>query len=527
MDSKQIVKEFSFHGLYLRPDAFKLLTGMLKPLESTEAQEQLKTVVAKIIAILTDKNQILEKCYVELDMVKEALNANKETGNNHSDPKDVLGSSLVMLDNFSAKQQFYDLSSRVIKYNDQWVPAGDEPNSDHHRAKYAYLKYLIEKCDFTYQKSEKGKGKRLLHEIGSLKGQKGDFSVFGMICSKRGEFYLEDPMSSIKLLVDHSKLTLGYVTVGACLLVHGEMLDYVFKVKEFELPLLTGETEFPKAFPYLQTFYDKSSEDLRIVAETINAEVLDFAEYNRKYGEAGFITIVNNFMINRENVARLRTIFNRFTISKPAVLILCGRFTEYIDIGSYEELQCIKDNIDVLIKLFKEYQELVNDIEIFMVPEVCDLGVNTFPRGPVLRSPFEKLLQTYKNVHLTQNPCKLRFMDSNITISRVNYINKLVRNTIVPIDTDVEPSEHYIKTIFSQRDLIPGLLSDITVLKKHKNCTMIYNIPEYLVVCDDFLPPMEQELKASHNVVFPSNFNNTGTYVDIYPKRNLCDFKQA
>lgn len=527
MDQKQIVKEFSFHGLYLRPDAFKLLISILNTVELSEGQTKLKAIVSKIMTILTDKNQLLDKCYVELDMVKEALKTDQEYKRESTEARDTLATSLTTLDNFSTRQQYFDAAAKIIRYDEKWNQSPEWAESSFHRSKYEFLKYLLEKTDFTYQKHDKNKRRRLMHEIGSMKGQKGEFSIFGIIYCKKGDFYLEDSISDIKLLVDNSKLTLGYVTVGSFVVVHGEMLDHVFKVKEFELPMLTCETEFPKFFPYLQTFYDKSSEDVRVLAEAIDAEVMDISDYVQKQAEACFITVISNFNLNKDNITRLKTILTRFSISAPAALVLCGRFTDYVDISSYEELAGIRDNVDILIKLFDDFKGIVKNMEIFLVPEICDLGLNTFPRGPIFRSLFDKLIQAYDNVHLAQNPCKMRVMDCSITISRMNYITRLVRNSIVPIDSNVEPSEHYIKTILSQRDLIPGLFSDVTVLKKFKNCTMLYDIPDYLVICDDFLPPMDQELKEGSSVVFPSNFSNTGTYVDIYPRRKLCDFKQA
>ena len=519
MNPKQIISSFKQNGLYLRPMSLNLLKQELSAKDKESQSEFVKKVIDLIQSILMNRNQLIGQCFVEPDLMKEALNLGQYDQVEEKRSDDVTSEFMIILDNFTAEQEVFDSMSKKMKT----IVTSINKESDFHRHKFTLLRHLLDKSEFTYNRNERGKC--LLNEIGSLKGQKGSFSIFGLIYSSKGNHYLEDGENAIKLLTSNCKLSIGYICVGSFVVAKGEMLDRVFKVDEFVLPELRSEVNLVREAQYVTALLDKHGET-KTKKDSFSTQIINMSSYLREYDEGSYITVLSNFNLKEENLKLLKKLLERFRISKPAGLFIAGRFTDLVDLENIQQKNQIKTAVEAFLKLLLDYKDVTDTLDIYLVPDINDLGAETFPRDILLYSPYRRLVEEVPSLHLLQNPSKFRFCGNNFVISRANFINKLVRGSVVPVSIEVQPLEHFTRTLLSQRDLLPGHFSDLTGLNRFRGGCLLHTLPDFLLICDDFLPAFDIDLAEKRKAVFVPNFSNSGGYVNIYPARKAIEHKQ-
>jgi hypothetical protein len=583
MEGKRIAQFFIKNGLHLRPES---LAKIIQEFKQQSDQEQfLHILLSNIQAILLEKN-MLSAMNVEPDIAQEAIYvmhrkkaelqnpdgvpqqvnnvslkmAIEEQDRSKESNDEVLMPNLVLLDNFATRRLHFDDKSRKITLKEQPVDFNADSIQDFFVEKYSFLRFLIEKSgkyQFEQKESEKLSGKKKITEIGSLKGQREIFTIFGVIYNKQGKFYLQDLISEVRLSFVKTKKTRGYFTVGSFVMVRGQNNDSVVQVLKIKYPKINTNICTERYFLEKLAFYDALKSDLDklqidarkpldLIAEakklnngmpialqshgssnSIN-HIYNFSHMYEAFKSDCQIVIINDFKMTEDNIKNFEKVICEF-YQKPLVAIfLCGQFFEFNAFNSQNQKATVKRSFNQLNDLIQKYNEIFKHTRLFLVPAVEDFGLATFPRKPLLESVFEKLTSKHNNIFLCQNPCRFMVMNKSFVISKLNLISKAVRNSVAPIDGFIEPFEHLHATIFGQRNLLPFAFQEYPVIPKLRAKLMMFELLDFTILADDFAAPnvvVSSNQNDAGFSVFPGSFSSFGSYVVIRPQLNDVQIK--
>lgn len=583
MEGKRVAQFFIKHGLHLRPES---LTKIVQEFKQQADQEHfLQTLLSNIQSIFIEKN-MLSAMNVEPDIAEEALYVMHRKKAELQNPEivtqqidnislklaiegqdrskdnndEVLMPNLVMLDNFEPRRLHFDEKSRKITVKEQLVDFHSESLQEFFNEKYSFLRFLIEKSGkyfFEQKESDKMSGKKKITEIGSLKGQREVFTIFGVIYCKQGKFYLQDLISEIRLSFAKTQKTKGYFTVGSFALVKGQNNDSVVQVIKVKYPKITNSICTERYFLEKLAFYDALKTDLDklqidvrkptdLIAEAKRlkngltqtnhsdgqiqglSQIHNFSGLYEKFKSDCEIAIINDFKMTEDNIKNFEKVICEFYKKSPVAVFLCGQFFEFNAFNSPNQKAIVKRSFNQLSDLLKKYHQVFANSKIFLVPAVEDFGLATFPKKHLTESVFEKLTSRHNNVFLCQNPCRFMVLNKSFCISKLNLISKAVRNSVAPIDGSIEPFEHLHATLFGQRDLMPFMFQEYSLVAKLRAKLMMFELPDFSIFADDFAAP-NTIMYSSQNTegfsVFPGSFSSFGSYVVIKPQLNDVQIK--
>ena len=86
-------------------------------------------------------------------------------------------------------------------------------------------------------------------------------------------------------------------------------------------------------------------------------------------------------------------------------------------------------------------------MKVYLVPDVDDIGTNTFPRKQLPYFLFRDLIEEYPNVNLTQNPISFCFLEKIFYVQRYNMIDKAVKNSMQKPSEEVPTFELMSNTL--------------------------------------------------------------------------------
>jgi hypothetical protein len=590
MENKRIAQFFTKNSLYLRPASLHMILPEFR--KHPDEAQFLANLLNSIQSILIEKN-MLSAMYIEPDIAQEALyilNQKKmeiEQGETNidrplkidkrmpmegvdgtKDPNDqVLMPNLIILNNFDSKRLWFEDKSRKIVIKESSTDLLASPLDSFFVEKYAFLRFLIEKAGkyyFEQKVNEKLSGKEKITEIGSLKGQKSVFTIFGVIYRKQGQFYMQDNVSEVKLNFQKTSKAKGYFGVGSFALIEGENKESSVEVLRIKYPEINSNICNEKHYLLKLAFYDSLNNDLKTLKlndfklnlsngqNEINAiskgtneqpidvdnepknskhNISEIYHLNQQYDQFKDdceIVVINDFRMVEESIKNLEKVICEFYGRGILAFFICGSFFEANTYNSKNSKAVIKRNLKLFEDLLKKYQELLKSVRIFLVPAVEDFGLVTFPKQSSSGTVWSKLIGNFKNLSICQNPCQFMILNKSFTISKLNVINKAVRTCIVPIDGSIEPYEHLQSTLLGQRDFMPFTFQEYPIIPKLRSKLLMHELPDYMIFADDFAAPNTSKYSSQNSegfTVFPGSFVSFGNYTVIKPLLNSIEFK--
>lgn len=513
MEDKEIIKTFSRNGFILRPGALNHISKIIK--KTTEEKKPLLNIlITKIQKILVDKKKISDSI-INKELAEEAFILYKSTKKNlmeiegeeneneKEDDQETFKKSLIFIDNFAG--------ANLLK----------KEQKNFHLQKFELLRKKLEKSSkyvFDHQKNRrKRKESTVLSLIGNLKGQSGFFNIFGVVFSRKGKFFLQDTINEIRIKIENCKKSNAYFYKGSVCILSGEIKNDIFEVEKINYPDFDVETDTRnnKLFLYKEIFYDN-----------LNKKNLGGRDYYRKFFNLSevidsnpiklYFSVLSNFIINEDNLVKLEKILCDFFLNSPVALFLVGNFIEDSELNSETKKQKFLKNLKKLENLLQKYASIFKHTLLFLIPDILDFGMPTFPRKELSFSIFSEILSKIPNTYLAQNPCKFCFFGKTFNITRLNLINKALRTSIIPINEENQPFELLTETILNQRDLLPFNFEEYPKILPLFDSYFLKNLDNFLVFCDDFSPQNVKCVDDQHCVVFPSNFSLTGNYVNVF-----------
>ena len=510
MEDREIIKTFSRNGFILRPGALDYISSILEK-SSEEKKTLLKLIIEKIQKILLDKKKIsdsiidkelAEEAFILYNSTKTNLMEIEGDENKKDDDQETFKKSLIFIDNFAGLDLFKK----------------DEKN--YHLEKFDFLKKKLEKSQkyfFDHQKNRrKNKKSIVLSLIGNLKGQSGFFNIFGIIFSRKGKFFLQDTINEIKIKIDNCKNSNAYFYKGSVCILSGYIKNDIFDVENISYPNYDIEDDaVNKFFVYKEIFYDNLNKK-NLVSRDYFRKFFNLSEVIDTNPSKLYFSVLSNFIVNDENLEKLEKILCDFFLNSPVALFIVGNFIEDSELNSETKREEFAKNLKKLENLLQKYNSIFKHTLLFLIPDILDFGMNTFPRKELSFSIFSEILSKIPNTYLAQNPCKFFFFGRTFNITRLNLINKALRTSIIPINQENQPFELLTETIINQKDLLPFNFPEYPKILSLIDSYCIKNLDNFLILCDDFSPQNVKCIDDKHCVVFPSNFTLTSSYVNVF-----------
>ena len=90
-----------------------------------------------------------------------------------------------------------------------------------------------------------------------------------------------------------------------------------------------------------------------------------------------------------------------------------------------------------------------------IVPDSKDMGLNALPKQSHPTFFFQKILDSFPNVVLAENPCKFRVFGKDCVIVKQEYLIDLTRVSVASMNPNVNSSSHLFETVVNQLNLCP------------------------------------------------------------------------
>mmetsp|Transcript_33642 Transcript_33642/g.76076 ORF Transcript_33642/g.76076 Transcript_33642/m.76076 type:complete len:410 (+) Transcript_33642:176-1405(+) len=345
----------------------------------------------------------------------------------------------------------------------------------------------------------------------------GDKLILGMITQvEEGEYYLEDLNGSVALNLAGCEMTPGLFTEGCIVLTLGHMgNDGRFQCLRMGFPPPEPRSEALEAIgPSLDLFKSGFT----------RPQLARMQELEAKDSDAMFV-LVSDLNLDKPGVLeKLRTMFEAFEECEPLPLfVLIGDFTSKPIVGDAAQLV---NHFKALADLISEFEHLASEGKFVFVPGPKDPGAgNTLPRPPLASVFTSYLKEKVPHARFASNPCRLRYFASEIVVMREDVVKKMSRNVIVPPaagaerpdmsqddgpeSSEMDVTEHLVKTLVDQAHLCPLPLSVRPVHWAHDHALRLYPAPSMLVLADrsDQFSWRYEDCLAINPGSFPTDFS--------------------
>lgn len=321
-----------------------------------------------------------------------------------------------------------------------------------------------------------------------LLGRAGErFLLLGMLVhNNEGTLCLEDADGSVAL--DVSKLDEpgeGLYTEGCIALVEGEYTkDGTLEVIAIGQPPCEDRETTRSIYGHID-FLGKGSTTL-----------LEDNQYVRRVREelsdVYFFFLSDVWLDNPGTFVGLQKMFDNCIENSfiPRVIVMCGNFTSRsIAQGSARDIQRYHENFDTLAQLIASYPQITRITHFVFVPGPLDLTSNaTLPRRSILSSFTSQLKAKIPKVHLTTNPCRLKFFAQEIVVFREDTMARMLRNTaeVKPNVSGEDLRRYLVQTLLDQSHLTPLTSQIQPVSFDFDHSLRLYPLPTAVVVADRY-----------------------------------------
>lgn len=264
MQKPQIIETFDTYGYYLRPKASLYLTTITQGLPLHKAKELIVSIAQNIHQIQNEAGTT----FITKDLAKEAYllvseskamqqvpsgaQMDEETQETYHSKSDSVKStieshmkrSMVVLSNFG-EIPFIKLEgltkNLILRYPSSSLQLLSKAQLLHGPIEHFHrIEHLLKNSRsyrYDYDKSEaKFENSVKLVEVGSLLGKSGFFSVFGLLYSVHGKYYLQDTLSKIQIVLNKTKSAAGFFHAGHYVIAQGFMKNEKLNVVKLSQP---------------------------------------------------------------------------------------------------------------------------------------------------------------------------------------------------------------------------------------------------------------------------------------------------
>ncbi|KAI6239637.1 U1 small nuclear ribonucleoprotein C [Aphelenchoides fujianensis] len=173
-------------------------------------------------------------------------------------------------------------------------------------------------------------------------------------------------------------------------------------------------------------------------------------------------------------------------------------------------------------RILSEWSSSFPTSHFVLIPGADDTpGSPISPRYPLLPL-IQKLFDHHRNVHFGTNPCTLLFKNRRIVVRRDDVVDKISRSSLHISDQNINISQSYVETIWSQRHLCPVLPAINPVVPHLDDVLLLPNNPDLLILADKCMPfvwnPDEDE--AGVCTANPGSFGVNPSQALVYTPRS-------
>jgi DNA polymerase alpha/epsilon subunit B len=539
---KEIGKYFVSQGLILRLDALLQLEKMWKSLSKPQVETELGKIKEAIDTIrkesgltgnelgiellgqalkLTDRGSQIGMTSETLIRPRQEAKSNRgpsftksipeENHTNGNPGKQVvikdrlderMGESLIVLSNFgeiasiSFRNQLREPSAQS---KERGIIVPGKELIERSIEKYNRMRYLLKASGkYMYQHDPAAQGGNLppgttlLHEIGSMIGAKGNYSIFGLIFRNGKKLYVQDTMSNLEIAIDHTTQAAdGYYHEKHFLILEGEMLANQFKVTKVSQPVLDyiphinlGVSKGLELFGYKEKFLSLGVASAN--TSTIARKHLGLMDFSNP--PTGIISIFSDFNLNNSNLTFLDHALLAMSIKLPHervdLLLLCGPFAPDISGGTKEDQMLLEDKFNSLATVLLRHHKFLGDLVIGIVPDLTDPLMNLLPRKAIPEYLVEKLSTDFPRVCLMENPLHFSYAGQKCVLIRADMLKVMARKDII-IGQPRDHLDSYVNTILGQRSLVPVSGYCIPKFAGFEDSLEMYALPDIIFLCDN------------------------------------------
>lgn len=582
---KSIAKFFDRNGFSLQFDGLKYLEGVLKNQTESSAQEKLERFLNNIYSICQQTGR--ENTYmINKDLLEEALKLGvglstamdlesvggsqvqgARRGANNGQSMDVEGTfkdkitekidnSFIVLSNFGELPYVcfrnQARAMEVIQNKERSILISGKELIERWIDKYHKMRFLIKNSGiYVYQHEidqkgiKSGSNTTILHEIGTLCGAKGKYSIFGVIFKKGKKFYAQDTLSTIEVNFDKASFKNGFYHEKHFMILTGEMQANYFLVSEASQPILdncdpaklaSGKNHDISGF---KTKYLSLIKDM----EVDTTELKDGVKYNSKRDQlakkylgifefdqkpTGIIFVFSDFNIqDQTNLALFEDMVISLSLesttddSKPDAIILCGPFMNDILINSKEDQSLLEETYQNFSNLLLKHQKTLKNIIIGMVPDLSDPVMNLIPKKPLPEYLLQKVSQELPKFCLLENPVHFSYFGKSSIIFRSDLLKVLARKELIKIGQR-NNTESYINTLLGQRNLAPVSNYCLPRMTGYDDSLELFTLPDNLILCDNLCDSESHDARANCHIFTVGSVSRTRTFLEIDFKKQAA-----
>ncbi|XP_053240512.1 DNA polymerase epsilon subunit 2 isoform X3 [Podarcis raffonei] len=443
---------FQMHGLLLRAEATKYLTEALQTVSEAELEDMIENIIDAV------EKQPLTCNMIERSMVEAAvLECSQSLDETMEHIFNIIGAFDIPRYVYnSERKKFLPLSMTGHSAPNLFGSARDK--AELFRERYIILQQRTHRHElFTPSAigapAEESRSKFQLKTIETLLGNSAkvkEVIVLGMITQlKEGKFFLEDPTGVVQLDIIWYQFHSGLYTESCFVLTEGWYEDEIFHVNAFGFPPTEPSTTTRAYYGNTNFFGGPSSTSVKS-----SAKLKQLEEENE---DAMFVFLSDVWLDQAEVLEKLRIMFS----------------------GS----------LKALANIICEYPSIHKSSRFVFVPGSEDPGPGSIlPRPPLPENITEEFKQQVPFSVFTTNPCRVQYCTQEIIIFREDLVNKMCRNCVRFPNSNLDISNHFVKTILSQGHLTPLPLNVSPVYWAYDYTLRTYPLPDLIVFADKYDP---------------------------------------
>lgn len=325
--------------------------------------------------------------------------------------------------------------------------------------------------------------------IESLAGSKGEKFVLAMLAQlEDGNWYMEDINGTVKVDLSEASITAGLHTESSFVIAQGVLVE-----EEGEDPIFRVSAMGSPPFEKRDDSLIALGKDANVFGGHFDpSETVDLLQMEEDTEGAGFMLVADVALDNSRVMAGLRHVFRGYVEDNfiPTVIILMGNFLSHPFGQELDDVMTLQEKFGELGEMIKnDFEPLAETSTFVIVPGSNDPGPgNVLPRPPMPQMITRRFVQSLgsEKVHLTTNPCRIRYLTQEIVIFRDDIMHKMVRHCSVKPDAGEKGSmsEHVVKSLLDQAYLSPLPLSSRPVLWSHDHALWLFPTPHTVVLGD-------------------------------------------
>ncbi|XP_033014738.1 DNA polymerase epsilon subunit 2 isoform X1 [Lacerta agilis] len=473
---------FKMHGLLLRAEATKYLTEALQTVNEVELEDMIESIIDAVEKQPLSCNMI-ERAMVEV-AVQECSQSLDETMEHIFN---IIGAFDIPRYVYnSERKKFLPFSMTGHSAPNLFGSARDK--AELFRERYIILQQRTHRHElFTPSAigapAEESRSKFQLKTIDTLLGNSAkvkEVIVLGMITQlKEGKFFLEDPTGVVQLDISKAQFHSGLYTESCFVLTEGWYEDEIFHVNAFGFPPTEPSTTTRAYYGNTNFFGGPSSTSVKS-----SAKLKQLEEENE---DAMFVFLSDVWLDQAEVLEKLRIMFSGYSSMPPTCFFFCGNFSS-APYGK-NQIQSLKGSLKALANIICEYPSIHKSSRFVFVPGSEDPGPGSIlPRPPLPENITEEFKQQVPFSVFTTNPCRVQYCSQEIIIFREDLVNKMCRNCVRFPNSNLDISNHFVKTILSQGHLTPLPLNVSPVYWAYDYTLRTYPLPDLIVFADKYDP---------------------------------------